>query len=80
MRPGYVMSSVWIWFHDVGDLGPLYWRKSSMQLQRRGAKMRRRAVLVSCGWRSYTRCVTLWVEDVVPGTELRVVVGGKHKM
>ena len=32
---------------------------------------------MSCGWRSYTRCVTLWLEDVVPGTELRVVVGGK---
>ena len=34
--------------------------------------------LVGCTmWRSYTRCATLWVEDVVPGTELRVVVGGK---
>jgi len=34
MRPGYVMSSVWNWL----DSGPLYWRKTSMQLQRIGAK------------------------------------------
>ena len=39
----------------------------------------------SGGWLKMDRLVsftyvTLWVEDVVPGTELRVVVGGKHKM
>ena len=36
----------------------------------------------SGGWLKMDRLVsftyvTLWVEDVVPGTELRVVVGGK---
>ena len=62
MRPGYVMSSVWNWL----DSGPLYWRKTSMQLQRRGAKMGRGSVPVclrlevvhsmrdSVGWRTWS--------------------------
>ena len=37
--PGYLMSSVQIWFHKRRGLGSvLYWRKTSMQLQCRGVK------------------------------------------
>ena len=70
MRLGYVMSSVWNWFHNVGDSGPLYWRKTSMQLQRRGAKMRRGAVLV---------CLRLEVVHSMPiGGNIRIVYSVKY--
>ena len=48
-------------------------------------KIRSWGLAESGGWLKMDRLVsftyvTLWVEDVVPGTELRVVVGGEHKM